>query len=432
MVAWAYPEFVAKRVRDWVEKPTGPVVGFRMANGTEVYIDVNDPLGASPWLAVAELRRDRVTWACAADMAYLKECGVDVRDPVNHEVFAGDLARAMRDKFQPNPPFINPEVIEPSEMRIDPCTGKKATFGALRIQASDEGIIELKHFWHHECRLPGDPQSGQQRVDPLNGKALTLREFQELAADRFDDPTELELYWESECHPLPRRGKRPEREDVFVSRGGKGMGKGGYDGGDGGRAKPDLTADGMKPLDGEDKILEDLGPAEKKKVKKPAPPRKAWPQWPRRILQNQVDASLEEWLHSIDGRGVLCEYHIAIADSYDSTTQILDLYTRVREDFSKEWVGNEFFEDIGIAKIGHRKLFSKWFNDSLTLIDEEPTLDNIEEDEEAEREAELAVEAEAERERARRRVDVDKKARLATIAEDEAFQAAEDFLEEWG
>jgi len=69
--------------------------------------------------------------------------------------------------------------------------------------------------------------------------------------------------------------------------------------------------------------------------------------------------SFKAWLEALDESGYLVQYHDAIADNFDTIRQIIELYFRDGE------IQKEFFEDAGIKKVGHRRIFEKWFADTF-------------------------------------------------------------------
>lgn len=64
-----------------------------------------------------------------------------------------------------------------------------------------------------------------------------------------------------------------------------------------------------------------------------------------------------EWLESMDESLFLMQYHDEIASNFDSLEQIHDIYVNAGE------IGRTFFEDVGIKKLGHRRIFEKWFRE---------------------------------------------------------------------
>eukprot|EP00404_Azadinium_spinosum_P042048 CAMPEP_0180827152 /NCGR_PEP_ID=MMETSP1038_2-20121128/73991_1 /TAXON_ID=632150 /ORGANISM="Azadinium spinosum, Strain 3D9" /LENGTH=48 /DNA_ID= /DNA_START= /DNA_END= /DNA_ORIENTATION= len=43
--------------------------------------------------------------------------------------------------------------------------------------------------------------------------------------------------------------------------------------------------------------------------------------------------------------------------NFDSLAQIVDIYVKAGE------LNKQFFEDVGVKKLGHKRLFEKWFRD---------------------------------------------------------------------
>lgn len=91
---------------------------------------------------------------------------------------------------------------------------------------------------------------------------------------------------------------------------------------------------------------------------------------PRIVLQPSREAavqkprlSIKEWLASLDESGFLGQYHDAIAAKLDSVEQIVDVYGK-----ADGTVDKQFFTDVGITKLGHKRLFEKWFRDRVNSV----------------------------------------------------------------
>eukprot|EP00811_Abedinium_folium_P004436 NODE_14084_length_1129_cov_12.336327.p1 GENE.NODE_14084_length_1129_cov_12.336327~~NODE_14084_length_1129_cov_12.336327.p1 ORF type:complete len:278 (+),score=75.49 NODE_14084_length_1129_cov_12.336327:190-1023(+) len=82
----------------------------------------------------------------------------------------------------------------------------------------------------------------------------------------------------------------------------------------------------------------------------------------------RMPASIGEWLLTIDQLGFVVCYHDAIVAHFDSPAQVVDVYARRVPPGegggsapSAILLDERFFEDVGIQKLGHRRLFEKWF-----------------------------------------------------------------------
>jgi hypothetical protein len=64
--------------------------------------------------------------------------------------------------------------------------------------------------------------------------------------------------------------------------------------------------------------------------------------------------SFRDWLHSMDDSSFLLQYHDTIAANFDSLEQVHEIYVHNGE------LQSMFFEDVGIKKLGHRRIFEKW------------------------------------------------------------------------
>mmetsp|Transcript_48104 Transcript_48104/g.85364 ORF Transcript_48104/g.85364 Transcript_48104/m.85364 type:complete len:412 (+) Transcript_48104:128-1363(+) len=67
--------------------------------------------------------------------------------------------------------------------------------------------------------------------------------------------------------------------------------------------------------------------------------------------------SFREWLENMDDSMFLMQYHDQIVANFDSLEQVHEIYFKDGE------LRGTFFEDIGIKKLGHRRIFQKWFRD---------------------------------------------------------------------
>merc|ERR1719159_374217 len=80
---------------------------------------------------------------------------------------------------------------------------------------------------------------------------------------------------------------------------------------------------------------------------------------------DHTKCSLDEWLHDVDsGQGHLLSYLPVLEDNYDSAAQVVSLYSQQQDDGT--WgLNHTFFEDNEVARVGHRRLFQKWFAEAL-------------------------------------------------------------------
>lgn len=63
------------------------------------------------------------------------------------------------------------------------------------------------------------------------------------------------------------------------------------------------------------------------------------------------------WLQGMDDSMFLMQYHDQIVANFDSLEQVHEIYFRDGE------LSKAFFEDTSIKKLGHRRIFEKWFRD---------------------------------------------------------------------
>lgn len=71
----------------------------------------------------------------------------------------------------------------------------------------------------------------------------------------------------------------------------------------------------------------------------------------------RLRVSFREWLEALDDSLFLVQYHDRIASNFDSLAQVHEIYVQGGE------LQSAFFEDAGIKKLGHRRIFEKWFRD---------------------------------------------------------------------
>merc|ERR1711976_524330 len=74
-------------------------------------------------------------------------------------------------------------------------------------------------------------------------------------------------------------------------------------------------------------------------------------------LNPHLRQPFKDWLESMDDSLFLMQYHDQIVANFDSLEQVHQIYFRNGE------LSKTFFEDTGIKKLGHRRIFEKWFRD---------------------------------------------------------------------
>jgi len=73
-----------------------------------------------------------------------------------------------------------------------------------------------------------------------------------------------------------------------------------------------------------------------------------------------ADLPIADWLQSIAQNGALLPYRDALANRYHTVVQIIGAYVSVNGE-GLVCLKPAFFEDIGVSKAGHRRLFEMWF-----------------------------------------------------------------------
>eukprot|EP00747_Dinoflagellata_sp_TGD_P169682 gnl/TRDRNA2_/TRDRNA2_199309_c0_seq1.p1 gnl/TRDRNA2_/TRDRNA2_199309_c0~~gnl/TRDRNA2_/TRDRNA2_199309_c0_seq1.p1 ORF type:complete len:325 (+),score=62.24 gnl/TRDRNA2_/TRDRNA2_199309_c0_seq1:72-977(+) len=160
--------------------------------------------------------------------------------------------------------------------------------------------------------------SEELRVDPDDGKSYTLAGLTAKYKDHFPD-AEIKTYWREDCRPVA--SSSPSAASTAAA-----------------GAKPPAVA--------------------------PAAPAAAASSGAA-VQPQQVAAtgktfgmSIKDWLMSLDDSGFLVQYHDPIVAKFDSLEQIVDVYVK------KGVFNQQFFEEAGIKKLGHKRLFEKWFKDN--------------------------------------------------------------------
>jgi len=165
----------------------------------------------------------------------------------------------------------------------------------------------------------------ERKTNPHDGQVYTLQEMLDKYRSMFAE-ADITAYFHNECKPLQ-------------------VGAGA---GAGTRADADRAAAAAAPAT----------PV----VPVPAPSAAA-PSTGQEISQvakaKKFNFSIKEWLQSMDDSGFLTQYHDGIASKLDSLDQIVDVYAK-----SSGEVDAQFFVDVGIKKLGHKRLFEKWFRDN--------------------------------------------------------------------
>eukprot|EP00930_Biecheleria_cincta_P067374 TRINITY_DN5391_c0_g1_i2.p1 TRINITY_DN5391_c0_g1~~TRINITY_DN5391_c0_g1_i2.p1 ORF type:complete len:709 (+),score=118.92 TRINITY_DN5391_c0_g1_i2:179-2305(+) len=83
------------------------------------------------------------------------------------------------------------------------------------------------------------------------------------------------------------------------------------------------------------------------------------------LAEEYRDIDLHDWLSSVDnGKGFLLPYQEALLANFDTLEQIMELYVSA-DDGSRVVIDQMFYNDIGVEKVGHKRLFEKWFKDRM-------------------------------------------------------------------
>merc|ERR1712032_1611699 len=78
------------------------------------------------------------------------------------------------------------------------------------------------------------------------------------------------------------------------------------------------------------------------------------------LCRSAAGWSVQEWLSVVDECGMLVQYADALIKNFQSVEQIVTAYTKVSVDGSTS-VEPRFFDDLHIKKLGHKRMFERWF-----------------------------------------------------------------------
>lgn len=83
---------------------------------------------------------------------------------------------------------------------------------------------------------------------------------------------------------------------------------------------------------------------------------------------NLATCSMREWLEDVDALGNLLQYIEVLRQNYDFPNQVVVLYAL--QESGCTTLDARFFEDCGVQKVGHRRLFEHWFAEVLVSPDD--------------------------------------------------------------
>lgn len=82
--------------------------------------------------------------------------------------------------------------------------------------------------------------------------------------------------------------------------------------------------------------------------------------WTTSADKANQETKLDDWLMELDGVGFMMEYHCGLKQNFNSLAQVVEAYAS-RGEFSPD-----FFDDLQVKKLGHRRLFQKWCRENLS------------------------------------------------------------------
>lgn len=75
--------------------------------------------------------------------------------------------------------------------------------------------------------------------------------------------------------------------------------------------------------------------------------------------------SVAEWLYDVDETGCLEVYQEPISRLFSSPAQLVEAYAKEGPDGRRNQLSSDFFQAVSVKKVGHKRLFEKWFNEHL-------------------------------------------------------------------
>jgi len=79
--------------------------------------------------------------------------------------------------------------------------------------------------------------------------------------------------------------------------------------------------------------------------------------------QAGASSSLKEWLNAVDDEGYLIRYLGVLGKQFASPVDIIQAYCP-----QGGGLDPRFFDDIGVTRLGHRRLFEMWFRDNAKVV----------------------------------------------------------------
>lgn len=83
------------------------------------------------------------------------------------------------------------------------------------------------------------------------------------------------------------------------------------------------------------------------------------------LVRSAKGQSISEWLLSMEEGGKLLQYYAALKRDFDSADQIVSVYAKENQNDGSTTLELAFFDDFQVDKLGHRRLFERWFEGML-------------------------------------------------------------------
>lgn len=181
----------------------------------------------------------------------------------------------------------------------------------------------------HEQQQPWSAEElDQRRVDPDDGKVWTLAEFLVSFRHQYSE-ADIATHWREKFRPVPAEEAVPAAAAAI--------------------AEAASAAAPPPPEVASSSAAADAAPAatSSQSHQGAAPP-------------SRSAMSIKDWLQSMDDSGFLSQYHDSIVAVCSSVDQLYERYIKP----GGGELDTQFFADAGIKKLGHKRLFEKWFREN--------------------------------------------------------------------
>ena len=280
-----------------------------------------------------------------------------VYDPVNHEVLPVKLTECLphADHFSW---CRDAHPLDLGQRRCDALHGGVYTFSELKQVCKHYSHVEVLHYFRYECDPYETPKAEERRVDPADGQVRTFKELTRDSSASYN-LNELQFYWNETCVPHAEKCSN------------QGLSNGTY-------SNSLVFGDPTCEADRCAKVITSMGKEAARTTSSPNNELVSMENGGRAIdalnvAEKSNNVGLRKWLLDVDDGGHLLKYYSAMAARFDTIDTLLaecDVSVRALETSeSREyrntcrcppWLG-EFLDKAGVMKVGHRRLFERWF-----------------------------------------------------------------------